>query len=365
MTGAWAVAIKELRQIRRDRRTLVILVFLPTFFLFLYGYALNFDVRHVAIAVEDRDLSAASRAVVAAFERSGYFDVVADVGRAEEASALIDRGTARAVIVIPAGFSRDLRERRPAALQVLIDGDNATTATTVLGYVDAVIADASARVGGPRPVTVAAVEPRIWYNPELRSTVFLVPGLIAFISMITAVVSTALSIVREKERGTMEQVRMAPVSTLAFVLGKTVPYLVMSQIGAAAILVAAMYFFDLPMRGSWIALMAVLAVFLLGALGTGLAISTIADTQQVAFQAAALVAMLPTLILSGFIFPIASMPLSLQYVTAIVPARYFLTALRGIVLKGRELSTLGEPLGALALYAAVALGVSALRLRRQ
>jgi ABC-2 type transport system permease protein len=195
--------------------------------------------------------------------------------------------------------------------------------------------------------------------------VYLVPGLIAFIAMITAVISTALSIVREKERGTMEQVRMAPISTLAFVLGKTAPYLVLSQIGATAIILAAMVFFDLPMRGNWLALSLVVAVFLAGALGTGLLVSTVAETQQVAFQAAALVAMLPTLILSGFIFPIASMPIVLQYITTIVPARYFLVALRGIVLKGVPVSSLLAPLGALFLYAAVVLALAAFRLSRQ
>jgi ABC-2 type transport system permease protein len=218
--------------------------------------------------------------------------------------------------------------------------------------------------GRPQAVLVS-VEPRIWYNPELRSTVFLVPGLIAFISMITAVVSTALSIVREKERGTMEQVRMAPISTFSFVAGKTLPYLVLSQIGAVGIVLAAMFFFDLPMRGSWLALFVVVAIFLVGALGTGLLVSTVADTQQVAFQAAALVAMLPTLILSGFIFPIASMPAFLQYISAVIPARYFLIALRGIVLKGRDLPSLWQPILALVAYAGASLGLSALRLSRR
>lgn len=163
----------------------------------------------------------------------------------------------------------------------------------------------------------------------------------------------------------MEQVRMAPISTLAFVAGKTVPYLVLSQIGATLIIVAAMVFFDLPMRGNWLSLSLVVAVFLVGALGTGLLVSTIADSQQVAFQAAALIAMLPTLLLSGFIFPIASMPIALQYVTAIVPARYFLVALRGIVLKGLGLSDVMGPIGALAMYGGVVMTLAAVRLRRR
>jgi ABC-2 type transport system permease protein len=365
VNAVWAVATKELRQIRRDRRTLFILLFVPTFFLFLYGYALNFDVRHIAMAVEDRDQSAVSRDLVADFARSTYFDIVAVVSSPEEVTALVDRGAARVVLVVPSDFSRDIRERQTAEVQVIVDGDNANTATTVLGYVTAVLRTAAVELGGQPTAALATVEPRVWYNPELRSTVFLVPGLIAFISMITAVISTALSIVREKERGTMEQVRMAPISTLAFVLGKTTPYLVLSQVGALGIVVAAMVFFDLPMRGSWLALSAVTAIFLVGALGTGLVVSTIAETQQVAFQAAALIAMMPTLILSGFIFPLASMPVALQYISAIVPARYFLVALRGIVLKGLDLGHLSMPIGALVLYAAVMLGLAALRLARR
>jgi ABC-2 type transport system permease protein len=367
MRGAWAVAIKELRQIRRDRRTLVILIFVPTFFLFLYGYALNFDIRHIATGVEDRDHSTESRQLIAEFERSTYFDLVAAPASPAEVAALIDRGDARVVLVIPHDFSRNLRAGRPAEVQVIIDGDNANTAATVVGYVTAVLRQASvaASVSALPQAPLVTAQPRIWYNPELRSTVFLVPGLIAFISMITAVVSTALSIVRENERGTIEQVRMAPISTLAFVVGKTVPYLVLSQIGAMAIIVAAMVFFDLPMRGSWGPLALVVMLFLIGGLGTGLLVSTMADTQEVAFQAAALVAMLPTLILSGFIFPIASMPIPLQYVSAMIPARHFLVALRGIVLKGVELPSLWMPMLALVAYAAAVLGLSAVRLARR
>jgi ABC-2 type transport system permease protein len=364
MRRAWAVAVKEMRQIRRDRRTLAILVFVPTFFLFLYGYALNFDIRHIVVHVEDRDGSTVSRRLIALFQGSDYFDVLAVTPSAGEGPAALDRGDARAFVVIPAGFSATVRTGGTAEVQVVINGDNANTATTVVGYLNALVRQGAGLFAGRATAVAVGVEPRVWYNPELRSTVFFVPGLIAFISMITAVISTALSIVREKERGTIEQVRMAPISTLAFVLGKTMPYLVLSQAGATAILVAAMIFFDLPMRGSWGALSIVVALFLVGALGTGIVISTLADTQQVAFQVAALVAMLPTLILSGFIFPIASMPVALQWISALIPARYFLVALRGIVLKGLELPALWGPMLAMTIYAAAMLGLAAVRLAR-
>ena len=366
MRGALAVVRKELRQIARDRRTLMILIFIPAFFLLLYGYALNFDIRNVALAVEDRDGTPESRALVSAFVNSGYFELVATVYSPAAAERLLDLNEARAVLVVPEGFARDVAAPRPAAVQVLIAGDNANTATTVLGYALAILRDSSSFApGGVQLAPPIAVEPRIWYNPELRSTLFLVPGLIAYIAMITAVASTALSIVREKEMGTMEQVRMAPINTVSFVVGKTSPYFIISLASAALIVLAAMALFDLPMRGSWLALLVALSLFLVGALATGLLISTVAESQQVAFQMALLISLLPTLILSGFIFPISSMPRALQLVTNLVPARYFLIALRGIVLKGSPLVTLASPLMALGVYAAVMLSFASLRLARQ
>ncbi len=213
-----------------------------------------------------------------------------------------------------------------------------------------------------RPVVV---EPRVWYNPELRSTLFLVPGLIAYIAMITAVISTALSVVREKERGTMEQVRMAPVGATSFIVGKTIPYFVISLVSAFGIVLVAMALFGLPMRGSWMLLLVVLSLFLIGALALGLFISSVADTQQVAFQLAALASFLPTLMLSGFIFPIASMPTFLRGVTYVVPARYFLIALRGIVLKGAGIDAFWRDLVALGVFAVIMLALASVRLRRQ
>jgi ABC-2 type transport system permease protein len=365
MTHLWAVAIKELRQIGRDNRTLMVMLFLPAFFLLLYGYALNFDIRHVALVVQDRDATPDSRALVARFVESTYFELVGSATSDAEIERALDAGTARAALVIPEGFSRDVARRLPVTVQVLLNGDNANTATTVLGYTTAVLREASVPAGAGVTTRLASVEPRIWYNPELRSTLFLVPGLIAYISMITAVVSTALSIVREKENGTMEQIRMAPISTPAFIMGKAAPYLVLSQISGILVILAAMALFGLPMRGSWLALSFVLALFLVGAIGTGLFVSTIAETQQVAFQIGSLIAFLPTFILSGFIFPIASMPVFLQYVSTLVPARYFLIALRGIVLKGSDLWSVWPSVAALGVYAFVVLALASVRLAKR
>jgi ABC-2 type transport system permease protein len=365
MTHIWAVAIKEFRQISRDRRTLTVMLFLPAFFLFLYGYALNFDIRHVSLVVQDRDASAESRELIERFVASTYFEFVGSALSDADVARVLDDGSARAVLVIPEGFATDMRQGAVARVQVLLNGDNANTATTVLGYTTAVLREASIPAVAEATARLATVEPRIWYNPELRSTLFLVPGLIAYISMITAVVSTALSIVREKENGTMEQIRMAPISTPAFIMGKAAPYLLLSQVSGLLVILAAMALFGLPMRGNWFALGLVLAIFLIGAIGTGLFVSTVAETQQVAFQIGSLVAFLPTFILSGFIFPIASMPVPLQYVTTIVPARYFLVALRGIVLKGSDLWTVAPSVGALVIYAIVVLGLASVRLGKR
>ena len=366
MRKALAVFRKEWRQIRRDRRTLMTIVFVPAFFLLLYGYALNWDIKHIALAVQDRDQTAESRALVSAFVNSGYFDRLGDVYAPSEIDRLLNLNAARAVLIVPEGFGRDLGAGRPPQVQLLINGENANTATTVMGYAGNIVRGAELARSGDRPLPLPiTVEPRIWYNPELRSTLFLVPGLIAYILMITAVISTALSIVREKESGTMEQVRMAPIDTFSFVVGKALPYYFISLASAALIILAAMALFGLPMRGNWLSLLFALSLFIAGALGTGLLISTVAETQQIAFQAALLTSFLPTLMLSGFIFPISSMPHALQLVTTVVPARYFLVALRGIVLKGTPLPLLWPQIGALTLYALAMLALASVRLARE
>jgi ABC-2 type transport system permease protein len=362
-----AVARKEFRQIVRDTRTLLIVLFVPAFFLLLYGYALNWDIRHVRIGVDDRDHTPESRSLISAFVNSGYFDLVAAVDE-RSTVRLMDRNEVRAVLVIPSGFGRALLGgARQATVQILLNGDNANTATTVMGYALAIVRTESARY---RPAGLVldpliVPEPRVWYNPELKSTLFLVPGLIAYIAMITAVVSTALSVVREKERGTMEQVRMAPLDTFSFVAGKTLPYFAISLASAMGIVLVAMALFGLPMRGSWLVLLLAVSLFLFGALGLGLLISTVADSQQVAFQAAMLASFLPTLLLSGFIFPIASMPAFLRGITYLVPARYFLIALRAIVLKGAGMGAFWSELIALAAFAAAVVTLAAVRLRRE
>jgi len=367
-----AMVRKELLQISRDRRTLLILLFVPALFLLLYGYALNFDIRNIKLAVDDRDGTTASRELIAAFTNSGYFTYAGSVHDGPSLERMIDTNEARAALVIPANYSRDLARRTPVRIQVIVNGDNANTASAVVGYAGAIVAEAGAEMvarlagaPGTTPQALVGFEPRVWYNPQLRSTLFLVPGLIAYITMITAVISTSLAVVREKERGTMEQIRMAPVSPLAFVLGKTVPYSVIAFVSAVLIVLVSMALFDLPQRGPWWLLFLAIGLFLIGAQGQGLLISTVASTQQVAFQLALLSSFLPTFILSGFIFPITSMPPAVQLITRVVPARYFVSALRSVVLKGAGIEVVWQSLVALVIFASVMLGLSALRLKRE
>src|SRR5262249_16930390 len=280
----------------------------------LYGYALNFDVRHVWLAVEDRDKSAASRELVAAFVNSTYFDEVADLPPGADLARLTERRTAKAVLVIPADFGSDLTAARQVPLELLLDGSDSTTATLVLGYASAVVAQANAermRAGGAAALLAASgidYEPRVWYNPELRSTQFLIPGLIGFILMLTGVLSTALAIVREKERGTMEQLRVTSLRPEELIMGKTLPYLAISLVATAIIILAARVLFGVVVRGSYLDLFLATFIYLLGALALGLFVSTVAESQAMAFQIGVVASMLPAIFLSGFIFPIRSMP---------------------------------------------------------
>lgn len=378
-----AVAVKEFRQAARDPLTLAMLLGLPTMMLLLYGYAVNFDVRHIRLAIEDRDKTAASRDLGAAFVNSGYFDLVADLSAGADLERLTERRRAQAVLVIPETYGRDVAAGRTARVQLVIDGADANTATTVLGYASAITAEAGAEVarsrslrsagngarsaGGNAPGRIVQIdyEPRVWYNPELKSTQFLVPGLVGFILMLTAVLSTALSVVREKERGTMEQLRVSSLTPGELLVGKTIPYLAISLLATAIILLAARVLFGVVVRGSYLDLFAVTFVYLVGALGLGLLVSSVADSQAMAFQLGAATSMLPSILLSGFIFPIRAMPAAVRALTYAVPARYFLVVLRGVILKGAGLAPYLTDLAFLLAYALVVIGLAFARLTRK
>lgn len=365
----WAIARKELRQASRDPLSLLMLMGVPTMMLVLYGYALNFDVRHLPLAVRDLDKSARSRDLVAAFLNSTYFDLRASASAGADLERFLEVGTARAVLVIPEGFARGIADGRSVTVQLLVDGADANTATSLLGYASAIAAEVNVEVAaeflGRRLPPPVDYEPRVFYNPELRSTQFLVPGLIGFILMLTAVLSTALAVVREKERGTMEQLRVTSLRAGELVVGKILPYLVISLGAAALIVVAARVLFGVAVRGPYLALFVATFIYLVGALGFGLLVSSVAQSQAMAFQVGMVSSMLPAIFLSGFLFPIRSMPLPLQALTYAVPARYFNVILRGVILKGAGLSPYGRDLGFLVLYAAVVMTIAYTRLTRR
>lgn len=329
-----AVGVKELLQLKRDWRTSVALLGMPVILLLIYGYALSFDVRDIRLAVVDQSHTRASRDLVQAFLSSGYFHRVATLPATPELDGLFDDGTAQAALVIPTTFGADVAGRRHTAVQFVLDGSDSQTASTILGYARQIVA---AQTPGLYDLDVEppiGAAPLVWYNPDLKSSIFLVPGLVAFILMVTSVIATALAVVREKERGTMESLRATPLVAFELLVGKTLPYLLVASASAAGSLFLAWALFGVPVHGSvvWLALLTVL--FLAGGLGWGMLLSTLAETQQVAFQMGLLSSMLPTLMLSGFVFPISSMPKALQVISHIVPARYFIAALREVVLKG-------------------------------
>jgi drug efflux transport system permease protein len=368
----WAVAWKELIQASRDPLSLGMLLGVPTMMLLLYGYALNFDVHHVRLAVQDDDKSAASRELVDSFVQSTYFDLVAAPDAGTDLEKITERRIAKAVLIIPERTGETLAAGRTARLQLLLDGADANTSSTILGYASALVnaANASrlaAAGGGHGRLQLAPVayDPRVWYNPSLESTHFLVPGLIGFILMLTAVLSTALSVVREKERGTMEQIRVTSLKPGELIAGKTLPYLGISLIATVLILVAARYLFGVAVQGSYLQLFAATLIYLIGALAFGLLISSLVDNQAMAFQGGALSSMLPAIFLSGFIFPIRSMPAILRWITYGVPARYFNVVLRGVILKGAGLESYPKDMLFLILYAVVVLALAYARLARK
>lgn len=363
---------KEFRQIKRDKRVLAVLLFIPALMLFMFGYALNFDIKHTAMAVYDEDNSYMSREFIQQFFRSEYFDYTIQLKSKSEIDGLLDGGYIKIVLVIPSKYSEQLARGEQTSVQVIIDGSNSNTGSTLLGYVNMIVQQYSSKImmenfsaqGGRAIVVPINFQPRVWYNPELKSAKFLVPGLIAFILMVTAVISTALAVVRERELGTIEQIMVSPVKPIELILGKTIPYTVISLIATVMILVLGYVLFDVGIKGSLLLLALVTVVFFMGALGMGLLISTIAGTQQVAFMIAVITTMLPTFILSGFVFPIRNMPLIIQVITFFIPARHFLVALRAIILKGVGISAFWESLLFMFAFAVAVIAVSSIRLKK-
>ena len=329
-----AVARKEIVQLRRDPRSLILAFLLPVLLLLLFGYAITWDVNNIALAILDQDGTARSRELVDEFQSSGYFKIVARLERPRQTDALLRAGRAQLVLVVPPDFAADLDGGRTAKLQANLDGSDANTATIALGYTEAIVASFARRMGSRVQVLPLRPETRVWFNEELKSRNMIVPGLVAVIMMIIAAMLTSLTIAREWERGTMEQLASTPVSRLELVLGKLLPYLAIGLTDVVMVSVLGVLLFRVPFRGEPLLLMVLSFFFLAGALGLGMFISAVARSQLLATQLAMLATFMPAFLLSGFMFAIEVMPKPLQAVTYLVPARYFLTVTRGIFLKG-------------------------------
>lgn len=370
LTRLLAVARKEMIQLRRDTRSLILAFLLPLLLLVLFGYAISWDVRNLRTAVLDGDRSARSRELVDAFHASGYFEIVERLDRPSEIGPLLDRGAIRIALVIPAGFAADVDGGRTAAVQAIVDGSDANTATIALAYAEAVAQTWSARVrlhGAPlssvRPPVEAAS--RVWYNEELLSRNMIVPGLVAAIMAIIAAMLTSLTIAREWERGTMEQLAATPVSRLEVVLGKLLPYVVIGLADVVVSTVLGVVLFDVPFRGSPVLLLVLSSLFLIGALGLGMFISAVAKSQVLATQVAMIATFLPTFLLSGFMFAVEVMPRPLQALSFLIPARYFLVVTRGIFLKGVGFEVLFVQALLMIAFAAAGLSLAALKFRKE
>jgi ABC-2 type transport system permease protein len=362
-----AIALKEVRELKRDTRMLYVLFVFPFVLLVIFGYAINFDVHHIKMIIYDQDKSTDSRNFIKSLTSSDYFDLVGYINDEKQIKEVLDTKRAQCVLVFPRDMSDKLYSKQTAKIQIVIDGVEANSAALILNYMNIATASYSQKIqsnvlalSGRKQYIPLDVRPVFWFNPSLDSTLFLIPGLIVMILMITAVVSISLSIVREKERGTIEQINVSPLTSLELLIGKTIPYTVISLMICTFVLIGAYFLFGTTIKGNVFVLFFSTLLFLFAALNLGILVSSIANSQQVAFQIATLVSMLPSMLLSGFIFPIESMPVIVQIITNITPAKFFLVVLRGILLKGVGIESFWPQLVYLLIFSLVLLSLSAL-----
>ncbi|MBN8569210.1 MAG: ABC transporter permease [Ignavibacteria bacterium] len=371
-TRILAIVKKEFRQIIRDKRSLILIFFYPVFMLILFGYALNFDVKHIKLGIYDLEKSEFSREFIKTFNSSEYFDIVKYINNPDDVNHSLDDKSVQCVVTIPADFSEKFYTKEKTDVQFLVDGVNGNTATIIMNYVNAatlgfsqkISADILARAGGSikMPVNVQGV---FWYNPDLKTTEFLIPGLIATILIVICVTLTAVSIVREKEQGTIEQINVSPVSPLELILGKIIPYILLAILISILVLLLGAILFGVQIKGSILYMFIGTLLYLIACLSMGIFVSTIADSMQVAFQLSTLISQLPTNILSGFIFPIESMPWAIQIITNLSPAKFFLVILRSVVIKGTGIETFWQQYVYLAIFALAFLTIAMIRTARQ
>ena len=371
---------KEFRQVLREPRMRVTLFVPPLVQLLVFGYAVNLDVENSRLGWMDQDRTPESRELADAFRGSRYFRIAATPSTEEEVQRLLDYGEVQAVVRVLPGFGRDIRRGNPATVQVLVEGTNSNTASLVSNYSSQIVAGYSARLlasqqkerilarGVQSPVNlsvpVLTARSRVWFNPELRSRNYFVPGVIVNIIMIVTLILTALAIVREREIGTMEQLMVTPIRPMELILGKTIPFAIVGLIDLVGITAAAMLVFRIPFRGSALLLLGSSILYLMTTLGAGLFLSTISQTQQQAVMGA-FIFIMPAFMLSGFAFPIRNMPEVVQWLTYLDPLRYFVEIVRSIFLKGAGLDVLWPQMLALGLYGSAVLVLSALRFRKR
>ncbi len=343
-----AVTRKEWKQILRDTRSLMLSLGIPMLLIVLFSWALKLDVSNIRTIVLDRDKTPTSRSYIDRFAHIEYFTIVGYTDEYADVIRGIDAGDVKAAVVIPKGFAADLKAGRGAEVQLIADGTDPLTAQVLVGYVTAITAAFSqehilkglSTAGITLDKTPLDARVRVWFNPELESKNFIIPGLIAVIMMVIAGLLTSLTIAREWERGTMEQLISTPIKVPELLIGKLIPYVELGLIDFVLALLVGTLVFGAPLKGSLVLLFALTLIFLVGAMSLGILISIVAKKQVQASQMAILMTFLPSFILSGFVFPISNMPLILKAITYIVPARYFVTILKGIFLKGVGLSIL-------------------------
>ena len=370
-----AVCLKELHHIVRDSRSLAMALAVPVMMLVLFGFALSLDVDRIPTLVCDQDGTGASRDLIRQFQGSRYFTVTGFSPTTDAIDRAIDRNQVLMGVVIPRNYSRDAGSGRQAAVQILLDGSDSNTASIALGYAETVVRRYSLKLrsemvnqrggGGGGSVSPVDARLRVWYNSSLESKNYVVPGLIAVILMIIASLLTSLTIAREWEMGTMEQILSTPLRPVEMVLGKMLAYFAVGLADAAIAVLVGLFLFQVPLRGSVLLLGASTCVFLFGALFWGIFVSAAARTQLQAYQMGVLSSFLPAFLLSGFVYSIGNMPRPIQVITRIVPARYFVTILKAIFLKGAGMRILWVELGFLTLYAAVVFLLATRKLNRK
>jgi ABC-2 type transport system permease protein len=352
----WSIVVKEFIQIRRDPRTLAIVLAMPVMQLVLFGYAINTTVDHIATVVLDQARDAQSRRFLSSFFNTGYFDLVAQASSLQQLRQSIDAGAARVGIVLPPDFSHDLVAGRTPSAQVVIDGSDPNTAQTAL-LVSSLLGQAG------RQVAAVDVRPVLLYNPGLQSINFMIPGLLGLIMQFQTLLLTAFAVVRERERGTLEQLVVTPIKPWELMLGKILPYVTVAFANVLLASAIGRFWFGVEFAGSFGLLLALAALFVLSSLGLGLLISTISQTQTQAMQVALFV-MLPSIILSGFVFARESMPHPIRELGLLIPLTYFLQILRGIILKGVGVEVLWPQVLALAAFGLIVFGLSANRFHK-